>query len=104
MEIGQPVAKAGAQMKQHRGGPARDACIAVGRTGGDALKEGQHAAHLGNGVQGRDEVHLGRAGVGEADVDTAVDQGIDQSLRTIHERSLAVMSREVVPFGIGEPV
>ncbi len=53
-------------MEQRRGRQLRDAGVAVGGAGSDTLKETEHTAHLGEVVETGDEVHLGRAGIGEA--------------------------------------
>ena len=74
-------------MQQHRRRSVGDAGIAVSRAGGDALEKREHATHLGDHVQCGYEVHLGGARVGEAHVDAAVDQGLDQSLRAVHGRT-----------------
>ena len=84
VQVGQAVAEAGAQVQQHRCGPAGHAGVAVGGAGGDALEQREHRVHLGHAVERRDEVHLGGAGVHEAGVDAGVDQGADQRLRAVH--------------------
>jgi hypothetical protein len=62
VEVGEPVAEPRAQVQQHGGRSFGDPCVAIGGAGGDASKERQDASHLGYVVEGRDEVHLGRAG------------------------------------------
>ncbi len=109
VQVGQAVAQSGAQVQQHRRGPVGDAGIAVGRAGGHAFEKGQHAAHSRNGVQCGHEVHLRRARVGEAHVDAAVDQGVDQGLGTVHlhclqsENALGVAAQEVVASLVAQP-
>lgn len=71
-------------MQQHRCGLVGHAGIAIGRTGGHALEEGEHTAHVRNGVQCGHEMHLRGTGVGKAHVNTTIDQGVDQSLGTVH--------------------
>ena len=51
------------------------------------------AAHLGDVVQRGDEVHLGGAGVGEADVDPGVDQRADECLRAVHRQLACCTSK-----------
>ena len=84
VQVGQAVAEAGAEVQQHRGRAAGHAGVAVGRAGGDALEQGEHAAHLRHVVERGDEVHLRGAGVHEADVDPGVDEGADQGLCAVH--------------------
>ena len=84
MQVGQPVPEAGAEVEEGGGRPAGDPGVAVGRAGGDALEEGEHAAHGRHPVEGGDEVHLGGAGVGEADVDARADERAEEGVRTVH--------------------
>src|SRR5690606_21066865 len=60
---------------------ARHARPAVRRAGAHALEEPEHRAHARRAVERRDERHLGRAGVREADLDTAGERGADQEVR-----------------------
>ena len=66
VEIGEAVAEARRQMQQGRGGLAQHAAIAVGRARHHALEERQDAAYALDPVERRDEMHLRRAGIGEA--------------------------------------
>ena len=94
VQVGQAVAQPGAQVQQHRRRPVGDAGVTIGRAGGDTFEEGEHTAHPRNGVQCGNEVHLRGARVGEAHVNAAVDQGIDQGLSTIHESTSLVSEPE----------
>jgi len=71
-------------VQEHHGGAAGHAGVAVGGAGGHALEQREHAAHLGDLVERADEVHLGGAGVGEADGDPRVDEGLDERACTVH--------------------
>ena len=73
--------------------------VAVGGAGGDALEQGQHAAHLGHVVEGGDEVHLRGAGVREADVDAGVDERADEGLGAVH----ATTSGSQIAPGVQDP-
>ena len=53
-----------------------------------------NGAHRGYGIQRGDEMHLRRAGVGEADLDAGIDQRTDQGLGTVgHEADLRAIRR-----------
>jgi hypothetical protein len=80
VQVGQAIAQAAAQVQQGRGGLVGHARIAVGRAGGHAFEQGQHRAHARLVVQRGDEVHLAGAGVGEADLDAGIGQGLHQGL------------------------
>ena len=84
VQIGQAVGQTGGQMQQGGGRLAQHAVIAVRSAGDHALEQPQHAAHAGHLVQGGDEMHLGGAGVGEADVDVTSDQGAHKAFGAIH--------------------
>lgn len=84
MEIGQAVGQARAAVQQRGGGLARHARITIGGAGHHAFKQAQHAAHAGNAVQRRHEVHLAGAGVGEAGVHAACQQRLDEAFGAVH--------------------
>ena len=91
VQAGQAVGEARPEVQQRRRRAARHAAEPIGGAGDDALVQPQHAAHLGHLVERRDEVHLGRARVAEADVDAAVDQRPNQRLGAVHvELSLSI--------------
>ena len=77
VQVRDPVAEAGPEVQQRRGRPAGHARVPVGRAGDDAFEQAEHRPHLGHGVERGDEVHLGGARVGEADVDAGVDERAD---------------------------
>ena len=82
--LASPLASPGPRCSSVAAGLSGHAPVAVGRAGHDALEQAQHRAHLRHAVERGDEVHLGRAGVREADVDAAGDQRADQGLRAVH--------------------
>ena len=84
VQVGEPVGQAWPQVQQHRGGPASDPRVAVGRPGRDPLEQRQHPAHVRHGIKGADEVHLRRAWVHEAHVDARFHQAGDQRLSPDH--------------------
>jgi hypothetical protein len=90
VQVGQAVAQAAAQVQERGGGLVGHARIAIGRTGGHALEQGQHGAHLRLAVQRGHEVHLAGAGVGEADIDAGIDQRFHQGLGAIGHGGLLV--------------
>ena len=65
-------------------GRSGHAPVAVGRAGGDAFEQREHAAHLGHRVERGHEVHLRRARIHEAGVDSARDQRADERLGAVH--------------------
>ena len=84
VQIGQPVAQARPQVQQGGGRLAGEPVIAVGRAGDHALEQAQHAAHALDLVQGRNEVHFGRAGVAEADLHFARHERAHQTFGSVH--------------------
>jgi hypothetical protein len=84
VQVGEPVAEPRAEVQQRRRRSPGDPGVAVGGTGDDTLEEGEYGPHLGHVVEGGDEVHLRRAGVGEAHVDAGGDEGADEGLGAVH--------------------
>ncbi len=84
VQVGEPVAEARRQVQQRRGRLARHAAIAVGGAGDDALEEGEDAAYRRHAVERRHEMHLGRAGIGEAGIDAALDQRAREAFGSVH--------------------
>ena len=72
------------QVQERRGGSARDPGVPVGGAGGHPLEEAQYPADRGERVELCDEVHLRRAGVGEADRDVVGRQGGAQRVGPVH--------------------
>ena len=84
VQIGEPVAEPGAEMKQRARGLAGHAVIAVGGAGDDAFEQAQHATHAFDFVESGDEMHFGSAGIGEADVDAVHDQRAHEAFCAVH--------------------
>ena len=92
VQVGEAVAEAGAEVQQRRRRAVRHARVAVGRAGDDALEQAEHRPHPRLAVERGDEVHLGRAGVGEAHVDVVVDERAQQGLGAVHGHAVTVPS------------
>src|SRR5215208_3561463 len=71
-------------MQKGRSRPVRHAPIAVGRARRNALEEPEHAPHIPDLVERRDEVHLRCARVSEADLHPRSGQGLDQAFCSVH--------------------
>ena len=84
VQVGQAVTQSWAQVQQHYGGFVGHARETIGRAGGHPFEEGQHTSHLRDCVQRRDEMHLRRAGVGEAHVDSVADEGGEKRVGAVH--------------------
>src|SRR5262249_40433938 len=70
MQIGEAVAEARSQVKESGRGPSRHAPVAVGRARHDPLEEPEDAANALDLVESGHEVHLRRAGIREAYIDS----------------------------------
>ncbi len=84
VQEGNRIGETGPQMQQGGRGLSCHAGIAIGRACRYALEQAQHAAYPGLAVQRHHEMHFGRAGIAEADFDTAIGQGMDQGLCAVH--------------------
>src|SRR6267142_1280828 len=91
VKVGEPVAEPGTQVQQGGGRPVGHAPVAVGGAGHHALEEAEHTADAVHLVQRGHEVHLGRARIREADLDSARHQRSRQTLRTVHRDLLWVV-------------
>src|SRR5262249_24067762 len=94
VQVRETVGEARAEVQQRACGFARHARIAVGRAGDDAFEEPEHATHAGLAVERRDEMHLGGAGIREADVDAAINQRREQTLGSVH-RALGICKEAI---------
>ena len=84
VQVRKSVREAWAAMQQRGRGLARHAPVAVGAAGDDVLLQAEDAAHAGDAVQRGDEMHLAGAGIREADIDPAAQQGVDKTFRAVH--------------------
>ena len=84
VQAGQAVGQARAAMQQGAGRLVGHAPVAVGAAGDDVLLQAEDAAHARDAVQRGDEMHLAGAGVGEADIDAAAQQRLDQAFGSVH--------------------
>ncbi len=89
VQVREAVRQTGSAVQQRRGRLAGDAVVAVRRAGDDVLLQAEHAAHAGDAVERRDEMHLAGAGIGEAGVDAALEQRVDQAFGSVHSHSPA---------------
>ena len=84
VHVGEPVGESGPEVQQGGSRPVRHAPIAVGRARDDALEQPEHAPHIPDPTERRDEVHLRGARVGEADLHSRAGQRLDQAFRPVH--------------------
>jgi hypothetical protein len=84
VQVRQAVGEAWPEVEQRRGRPIQHARIAVGGAGGHAFEQREDAAHALHPVERRHEVHLRGAGIGEADLDMVLPQGLEQAFGAVH--------------------
>jgi hypothetical protein len=84
VQVRQAVGEAGAEMQQRRGRPIQHARIAVGGAGRHAFEQREDAAHALDPVERGHEMHLRRAGIGEADLDVVLPQGGEKGFSAVH--------------------
>ena len=89
VQIGEAVGETWPAMQQRRCRLAGHAGIAIGRAGHHALEQAKDAAHAGHAVERGDEVHLGCAGIGEARIDAALQQSMDEAFGAVHGQVLS---------------
>ncbi len=73
-------------MQQRGRRPAGHPAVAVGGAGDHPLEEAEDGRHLGYVVEGRHEMHLRGAGIGETDRDAVVDQRPEEGPGTVRRR------------------
>ena len=74
-------------MQQGAAGLSGHAAIAVGHAGHRAFEKAEHGAHAVDTVERRDEMHFGRARIGETDLDAGRDERPQQIFRASQVRS-----------------
>ena len=84
VQVGKTVGEAGTTVEQCRSRLAGHAGVAIRRTGYHALKQAKHAVHTRHPVECRDEMHLGRAGIGKACRHATFKQRMHKALGAIH--------------------
>src|SRR6185312_1384627 len=84
VEVRERVAEARAEMEQRGGGFAGHAGVTIGRAGADAFEQAEDASHGGYAVEGGDELHLGGAGIHEADIDVVGKEGAEEGFGAGH--------------------
>jgi hypothetical protein len=105
VQVREPVAEAGAEVQQGRGRPPGHPPVSVGGAGRPALEQAQDAARLGPAVHGGDEVHLGRARIGEAELHAAAREGREDRLGAARRghRTPPFTGRAAGPGAAGRP-
>jgi hypothetical protein len=101
VQVRKAVAEAAAEVQQRRRRLPGHPRVAVGGAGRDAFEQRQHRAHARLVVERGDEVHLAGAGVGEADLDAGVGEGLDQGLGAVRHRELLADRRRIVGISRG---
>jgi hypothetical protein len=92
VQVREPVGKARSEVQKGRRRPAGHPRPPVGRARADALEQPEHRAQLGHAVEGRDDRHLGGAGVREAHLHAGGHRRLDQAVRARPHPSAAVVS------------
>jgi hypothetical protein len=65
----------------------------VGGAGDHALEQAEDAPHGGHVIERGHEVHLGRAGIGKADIDIGLDERREKGSGTVHRVAPGVVAR-----------
>jgi hypothetical protein len=102
VKIGDAVGEARPEVEQGQRGPVGHAAVAVGRTGADALEQTENRPDTGNRVERRDERHLGRARIREADLDARACGCPHQALGAVHGSS-TVHSNQPEATNLSQP-
>ncbi len=71
-------------MQQGRRRLVGHAVVAIGGTTADAFEQAKHATHAFDAIERADKVHFRGTRIGEADLDAALHQGPNQTLRSVH--------------------
>jgi hypothetical protein len=87
VKVREAIAETRPEVEQRARGLAAQAVVTVRGAGNDAFEHAEHAAHALDFVQCGDEVHFGRARIGEADVDAVHDQCTHETFRAVHSSS-----------------
>ncbi len=101
VEVGKAVAQPRPEVQQRCGGRLAHPRIAVRCTGGGTLEQGEHTAHLGNGVERRHEVHLRRARIGEDHVEVGCHEAAHERLGADHPAAALVSSDDATSTAPG---
>jgi hypothetical protein len=84
VKVRKSIRKAWAGMQQGCGRPPRHSRVAVGGAGDHALEQTEHATHCRLSIQGGDKMHLGRAGVGEANINSVNEKDVAEEISPVH--------------------
>ncbi len=84
VKIGQRIAQTGTQVQQCGGRAPAHPRVAVSGARAHSLEQAEHAAHSLHAIERRYKLHLRRAGIHEARVHSAVEQGSQKTFRSVH--------------------
>jgi hypothetical protein len=90
VQIGQAVTQPRAQVQQGHRGLVGHPAIAIGRARHHAFEQTQDGAHPVLAIDRRDQLHFGRARIGEAHFHPAIGQCFDKGFGPVHARVLPV--------------
>ena len=93
VHIGEAVGQPGSAVHQRRRRFLRHARVAVGAARDHDFGEVEHAAQSAGAIERSDEMHLGSAGIREADVHARAEQRPGERLCAIHAAMLACASK-----------
>lgn len=88
VQVGNAVGQARPEMQQRRRGFAGHPADAVGGAGANALEQGKHRFHPRHAVERLHQMHFGSTGIGDAVLNAAIGQRLDQGLGAVHVESL----------------
>jgi hypothetical protein len=84
VQVREAVAEAGPEVQQGAGGFVRHAVVTVGGAGHHTFEKTEYTAHAFDFVQCSDEMHLGRSGIGKADVHAVHHQRAYEAFSAVH--------------------
>ena len=94
VQVGQPVGQPRPEVQQGCRRLVGHPRIAIRRAGDHAFEQAEHAAHPRLAVERCDEMHFGGAGVGEAGIDAAGQQGVAECVGAVHTAVMPPSPRE----------
>ena len=84
VEVGEAIGETQPGVEQGRGRLVGHSAVTIGRRRHHALEQAEHATHLRPAVERRHEMHLGRAGIGKAEIDAVTEQRVAENVRSVH--------------------
>jgi hypothetical protein len=85
VQIGEPVRQARATVQQRDRRFLRHAGVAIGAAGHHAFEQTENRTHAGNPVERRDKMQFAGSGIRETGIDTALQEGVDQTFSTVQQ-------------------